>query len=201
MFAAVSLYWALGGTAGIGTIGHFAVQMARSRDARAQIVIWTVVILKALGALLPLSFVRPWGEALPRLWRGVVSGGAAAVLTLYGAVLVVSEALVELGATRPSGSVDRSALRWHMGLWDPWFLVWGLLLGLATWRFLCYPGERQRLIDPECDDRHAATGPERPRSRSGGLACPVTIHPSDPMRQRLERARQPGDARSRDAGV
>jgi hypothetical protein len=25
-----------------------------------------------------------------------------------------------------------TALRWHLGLWDPWFLVWGLLLAAAT---------------------------------------------------------------------
>ncbi len=24
------------------------------------------------------------------------------------------------------------ALRWHVGLWDLWFLVWGILLALAT---------------------------------------------------------------------
>jgi len=36
------------------------------------------------------------------------------------------------GAIKPSGSVDWAALRWHLGLWDPWFLVWGLLLAAAT---------------------------------------------------------------------
>ncbi len=37
----------------------------------------------------------------------------------------------------PAGSVDRTALRWHVGVWDLWFLVWGILLALATvgyWR-------------------------------------------------------------------
>lgn len=28
--------------------------------------------------------------------------------------------------------VDWYALRWHLLLWDPWFLVWGLLLGAAA---------------------------------------------------------------------
>jgi hypothetical protein len=28
--------------------------------------------------------------------------------------------------------VDRTALRWHVGVWDLWFLVWGILLALAA---------------------------------------------------------------------
>jgi hypothetical protein len=43
--------------------------------------------------------------------------------------------LVELGMIRPVGSVDWVALRWHLELWDSWFLLWGLLLGTATWCF------------------------------------------------------------------
>ena len=41
------------------------------------------------------------------------------------------------GVIHPSGSVDRTALRWHVGIWDRWFLVWGGLLALAAasyWR-------------------------------------------------------------------
>jgi hypothetical protein len=39
------------------------------------------------------------------------------------------------GLISPSGPVDRTALRWHVLLWDLWFLVWGLLLGVAAWRY------------------------------------------------------------------
>jgi hypothetical protein len=41
------------------------------------------------------------------------------------------------GAVHPAGPVDRAALRWHVALWDMWFLVWGLLLAIAVvagWR-------------------------------------------------------------------
>jgi len=51
------------------------------------------------------------------------------VLVVYGAAEVTAEALVETGVIKPSGSVDWTTLRW---LWDPWFLVWGLLLAAAT---------------------------------------------------------------------
>jgi hypothetical protein len=53
------------------------------------------------------------------------------VLTAYGGLLVVVGTLVLTGLIRPSGPVDRTVLRWHVLLWDLWFLVWGLVLGVA----------------------------------------------------------------------
>jgi CHASE2 domain-containing sensor protein len=35
----------------------------------------------------------------------------------------------------PSAPVDEHALRWHVFVWDLWFLVWGMALGLAAWRY------------------------------------------------------------------
>ena len=40
------------------------------------------------------------------------------------------------GAINPAGPVDRTALRWHVLLWDLWFLIWGLLLGVAAWHYV-----------------------------------------------------------------
>jgi hypothetical protein len=50
---------------------------------------------------------------------------------------VLLGALVLSGTIHPAGSVDGTALWWHIGVWDLWFLVWGILLALATadyWR-------------------------------------------------------------------
>ena len=107
--------------------------MARSGGAGAAAVIWLTVGLKLAGALLALALARPNCSPLPRRWLQWLAGGVAVGLTLYGGILVLSEALVEVGAVQPK-SVDWTALRWHLGLWDPWFLVWGLLLGLATYQ-------------------------------------------------------------------
>jgi len=57
------------------------------------------------------------------------------VLVLYGGLYVVGGALVLAGAVDVSGPLDRTALWWHVLVWDLWFLVWGLLLGLAAWRY------------------------------------------------------------------
>jgi hypothetical protein len=57
------------------------------------------------------------------------------VLVGYGGLLEAVGALVLAGVIDPAGPVDRTALRWHVLVWDLWFLVWGLLLGVAAWRF------------------------------------------------------------------
>jgi hypothetical protein len=42
-------------------------------------------------------------------------------------------ALALTGVPEPDGPVDRRALRWHVLLWDAWFLLWDLALAVATW--------------------------------------------------------------------
>jgi hypothetical protein len=130
--AAVSCYWALGGTAGVGTLGGTLEELVRDRDPRAVALGVAAGLLKAAGGLLALALVRPWGRRVPPRLLLATAWGASAVLTIYGAVLVVAGALVLGGVLDPAGPVDRTALWWRVLVWDLWFLVWGVLLGAAT---------------------------------------------------------------------
>lgn len=134
-FAAVSLYWAVGGTAGLATVGSELEELARARKPTVIAAVWAAVVLKLLGGLLALALVQAWGGALPRWLLLTAAWGGSAVLVLYGVLQMGAAALVELGVVKVDGPVDWTALRWHLVLWDPWFLVWGLLLALATWRY------------------------------------------------------------------
>ncbi len=107
LYAVVSFYWALGGSAGVDTLGGSLEELARDGDP---VVLWlagAAGVLKVAGAVLALALVRPWGQG----------------------------ALVLAGAVDVSGPVDRTALWWHVAVWDLWFLVWGVLLGLAAWLY------------------------------------------------------------------
>ncbi|HKA95187.1 MAG TPA: DUF3995 domain-containing protein [Streptosporangiaceae bacterium] len=135
-YAAVSLYWTLGGRLLLDTVGGTVEQVARGGGGPAVLLGLTATVLKVAGGLLALALVRPWGRAIPRRWLLICSAGASAVLTGYGGLLVAAGALVLSGAVH-TGSADRTALRWHVAVWDMWFLVWGLLLAVATvayWR-------------------------------------------------------------------
>jgi len=136
-YALMSLYWALGGHALVSTIGGYVEQFARRGGPLPVLIGLAAALAKVLGGLLALALVRPWGRVVPRRWLLIGSAGASVLLVVYGGLNVLLGALVLAGVIHPAGSVDRTALRWHVGVWDLWFLVWGILLGLATvgyWR-------------------------------------------------------------------
>jgi hypothetical protein len=136
-YALVSLYWAAGGHGLVSTVGGYVEQFARHGEALAVLVALAAVAAKVAGGLLALALVRPWGRVIPRRWLLLSSAGASALLLIYGGLYVAAAALVLSGVIHPAGGVDRTALRWHLGVWDLWFLVWGILLALATsgyWR-------------------------------------------------------------------
>ena len=132
-FAAVSLYWALGGRAGVDTLAGVIAERARAGDPLLLVLNGVAAVLKALGGVLALALVRPFGARLPRrLLVGLAAAGAV-VLVLYGALQTGALALVALDVVRPDVPPDPRVLRWRLLLWEPWFLGWGLLLGAAAW--------------------------------------------------------------------
>ena len=136
-YALVSLYWAVGGHRLVSTVGGYVAQFARQGGAVPVLLALAATAAKVAGGLLALALVRPWGRVIPR--RLLLAGATAVSVLLvgYGGLSVLLGALVLSGVIHPAGGVDRTALRWHVGVWDLWFLIWGILLALATvsyWR-------------------------------------------------------------------
>ena len=133
LYAVVSFYWALGGTAGLNTLGGSLERLARNGVPTVLWLAGAAGVLKVAGAALALALVRPWGRVVPRRLLLAAAWTGSVVLVLYGGLYVVGGALVLSGVIDVSGPVDRTALWWHVLVWDLWFLVWGVLLGLAAW--------------------------------------------------------------------
>ena len=136
-YALVSLYWGVGGRGLVSTVGGYVAQFAHRGGPVPVLVALAATVAKVAGGLLALALVRPWGRTIRPGWLRAGAAVASVVLVLYGAANVAAGALVISGAIHPSGRVDRTALRWHVGVWDLWFLVWGILLAVATasyWR-------------------------------------------------------------------
>ncbi len=53
-------------------------------------------------------------------------------LSAYGGILIAVQASVALHLVVPDTPPNWTALLWHLFVWDMSFLVWGILLGLAT---------------------------------------------------------------------
>lgn len=115
-------------------MGGAIEELASSHDARAVALGAGAGVVKVAGGLLALSLARPWGQVIPRWLRLGAAWLGSGILTVYGGLLVAVGALVLIGMIDPSGPVDRTALRWHVMFWDLWFLVWGLVLGIAAWQ-------------------------------------------------------------------
>ncbi len=127
--AATTAYWLFGGTAFLDTLGGSLERPARERSSAAFALAATVVVVKSIAGALALLLLGPAGRG----WRLILALDilAAAVLCLWGAANVLVGALVLSGAIERA-DIDRHALRWHVFLWDAWFLVWGIALALAV---------------------------------------------------------------------
>jgi hypothetical protein len=122
--AAVSIYWTLGGTDLLDTVGGTFEDLARERSPAANALGMLVVLVKVAGGLLALALVQPWGTHVGRGLLLASAGFGSVVLVVYGGVLVLVGGLVLADLITPSAPVDEHALRWHVFVWDLWFLVW-----------------------------------------------------------------------------
>ena len=142
-YAAVSAYWAAGGTGLLDTVGVAFGSVGHPAGAAVRIGLWTVVVVK-------------------------IAAAEAVVLTSYGLVLTIPGLLIQAGVLHPGHGADRRALEWHAYLWDPWFLLWGLLAGAAL---LCGQSRGPRRI--------GRTGtPVCSRTRRGGQHEHHDVHRS-----------------------
>jgi Protein of unknown function (DUF3995) len=133
--AAVSLYWTLGGTVLLDTVGGTFEDLARERSSQSIALGVLVVLVKGSGGLLALALVEPWGTHVGRRVLLISAALGSVVLVVYGGVLVLVGGLVLADLIAPTVPLDEHALRWHVFVWDLWFLVWGIALGLAAGRY------------------------------------------------------------------
>jgi Protein of unknown function (DUF3995) len=136
-YAAVSVYWAAGGTWLLDTVGGGLGQQGRAGDLGVIVAVWAAAALKFTGAVVPLAAAggTAWQAAVA--WRRqlrVLAWAEAVILTAYGLVLAGTGLLVQAGVIAPAAGADHRALAWHAYLWDPWFLLWGVLVTAALVR-------------------------------------------------------------------
>ena len=132
LFAAINLYWGIGGTFAIETLGDGIAALAGVQDKELLLVNWISVAGKfALGVLALSSLLSLRGKASSLLQVALWVAGV--LLALYGTGNFIQHALMLTGSVpvaRLLGSLD--AVRWHMFLWDPLWLIGGVLFLLLA---------------------------------------------------------------------
>lgn len=167
VFAAASFYWALGGTWLLSTVSASLAEKSRTGEANLLLGAWVPGGLKVLAALVPLLALHrltksSWDRAL---WA--LASLEAGILTLYGMVLTTAGWLVQADLLHASADADHRALAWHAYLWDPWFLIWGLLVTAALLR------SRHLRSQPT-----TGRGPDGPPAVRGATDVPLLPAPS-----------------------
>jgi Protein of unknown function (DUF3995) len=96
LYAAVSVYWGLGGGWLLDTVGASMTQAGRSASALVVLAVWCAVGLKVIAAVLPLLAV---GAAAARSRRPrpirALTWVEAVILTGYGLILTAAGLLVQ----------------------------------------------------------------------------------------------------------
>lgn len=131
VFAAQSFYWAAGGTIGLNTLGPTIQALAQARDPVLVGLVWVTGGVKIIGALFALALVQQWGRIFPR-WMLLAGAWSAGVGMIgYGGLGLVLDGLRAMGAINNPGGW--AAVRGHLLLWDPWWLLGGILFSAAAW--------------------------------------------------------------------
>jgi len=116
----------------LDTVGGTIEDLARDRSFGAVALGAAAVLLKVVAGVLALALRRLPPAGFRRRALLLANGGASAILSIWGGANVVVGALVLSGAIGSAADVDRQALRWHVFVWDMWFLIWGLTLASAV---------------------------------------------------------------------
>lgn len=141
-FAAVSFYWAAGGIAGAATLGPSVTDPALARDPGFVALLWGTGALKLAGGLLALALVRPWGRIIPRWLLLTATWGGGLFMIVYACLNLGVRGLMAVGVLSTPDSMRTAAAQWHLLLWDPWWLLGGILFVAASWLSTAHPVER-----------------------------------------------------------
>lgn len=116
VFMVPHLYWALGGTAGLGD---------ESIEGVLAVINYAGIVLSIVAAALALALVRPLGASVSRRLLLVGAWGACVLLSLRGGVGLIQDIAIALGAS--DEGVPALVL-----IFEPLFLIGGILFGLAA---------------------------------------------------------------------
>ncbi len=126
VFAAVHLYWVLGGTVGLPP------GLSLLSNTPLLVVDLLAIPLCIIAAVLALALVRAWGRWFPRWMLLTAAWGTSALFVVHALPSVVDDVVLGLGLRMEELTLMD---RYILFLYEPWFLVGGVLFGAAAWSF------------------------------------------------------------------
>jgi magnesium-transporting ATPase (P-type) len=128
LFAALSFFWAAGGRTGL----HPLEQQATSNRTTWIAINLIAGALKVIIGLVALALVRSQGRSTYRRLLFVAAWALGVGMILYGGLGLVSDVLHVTGIIS-SGPETRRWFFWYLVLWDPWWVLGGVLYMATAW--------------------------------------------------------------------
>lgn len=122
---AFSMYWALGGRWMLDTVGPWAIDLADRAPVAAGAVLLVTAGVKVGGGVCPLLHEAGRLPGSTRTWRRVFLGGALLLIGYGGLNTIGAWIGIAIDHTLSAPRLG------HAALWDPLFLLWGVLLLLG----------------------------------------------------------------------
>lgn len=130
IFAVPSFYWATGGNIGLNTLGS-EINALQSEPWFLMFVLLTAVMKVGLGIVVLMLLKKYSAPFLNKIV--VVTVWAAGVICLiYGSLNLFARFIMAIGLLPTPEAMHSSAAMWHLVLWDPWWVLGGILLILAV---------------------------------------------------------------------
>lgn len=128
LFAARGAYWAVGGTAGLGTLAHDLRRQAAERATASLVVLWATIVLELVGAVIAVCLAR---SATSAATVPTSKTTAAYFLAIVGGVTLVGHGVLFSTFGFSSSRFTSSEQWWYGAFWGPWFTTGGVLFLLA----------------------------------------------------------------------
>jgi hypothetical protein len=130
--AALSAYWASGGTALLRLLSDQIVEMADERSAWVVGMLWGIALLKALVAATGVGLLRNWFSHSIKPFALALTWVTAIVLVMYGGLQIAGGLAMVAGISGDPSSSDRAFLAYLL-LWAPLWLAIGLGFSALSW--------------------------------------------------------------------
>lgn len=133
LFGGLNLYWTFGGRWLTDRLGQSLQDGIAENDQQLMIANTAGGVGKlALGAIAIVT-ILPLAGRIPRLLLSIALIAPAVGVFLYGFLNWSIATTALLGFIETPASVGEDALPWYVGLWEPIWMVGGVLLAMTWW--------------------------------------------------------------------
>lgn len=131
-FGLISLYWAAGGTVGVSTLAYSIQDAAREGHEVMRVSTAVTGLVKIAAGVLALLSLWPRGGMRARTVLLSLLWGVGVVYTVYGVLGLVEKGLMATGVLDVADGIGEAALVWYLALWEPLWVLGGVLFLLIA---------------------------------------------------------------------